>query len=296
MREHSPLAIAAAPRFRSPQVTRGNAACAREGLAPLVKLQQGDFMALPFKAGTFDAAYAIEATCHAPDRGACFAQIFRALKPGGVFGGYEWVTTPAYTPSNPDHRRIKKDIEVGDGLPDITGGQAVVDALTAAGFVVEEVRDLAPESEVPWYAPFAPTYTLAGIKTTPLGIAVTHALVVVLEALWLAPKGEWERARVWGAARARNEKRCLRDLLGRHVSVSRSSTASPSPPRLLPRPGCTRRRHDPDALAPHRGRARSVQRRCHGHLYTHALLQGAQARGRRQQRRCRCAAEAWGGL
>jgi hypothetical protein len=26
-----------------------------------------------------------------------------------------------------------------------------VDALKTAGFVVEEVRDLAPESEVPWY-------------------------------------------------------------------------------------------------------------------------------------------------
>ena len=38
---------------------------------------------------------------------------------------YEWVTTAAFNPADPAHQRIKKDIEVGDGLPDITGAQAV---------------------------------------------------------------------------------------------------------------------------------------------------------------------------
>ena len=44
-------------------------------------------MNLPFAPASYDAAYAIEATCHAPDRTACFSQIFKALKPGGAFGG-----------------------------------------------------------------------------------------------------------------------------------------------------------------------------------------------------------------
>ena len=44
--------------------------------------------------GTFDAAYEIEATCHAPDRAACFAQIFKTLKPGGVFGGWVNAVVP----------------------------------------------------------------------------------------------------------------------------------------------------------------------------------------------------------
>lgn len=69
------------------QVARGMAKVARDGLAGRVALQQGDFMALPFAPGTFDRAYAIEATCHAPDRTACFKQVFDALKPGGVFAG-----------------------------------------------------------------------------------------------------------------------------------------------------------------------------------------------------------------
>ena len=42
------------------QVQRGNAKAAAEGLASSVRLVQGDFMALPFKPATFDAAYAIE--------------------------------------------------------------------------------------------------------------------------------------------------------------------------------------------------------------------------------------------
>lgn len=44
-------------------------------------------MNLPFAPESYDAAYAIEATCHAPDRTACFTQIFKALKPGAVFAG-----------------------------------------------------------------------------------------------------------------------------------------------------------------------------------------------------------------
>jgi ubiquinone/menaquinone biosynthesis C-methylase UbiE len=50
-------------------------------------LCQGDFMALPFEPESFDRVYEIEATCHAPDRAACFKQIFDVLKPGGIFAG-----------------------------------------------------------------------------------------------------------------------------------------------------------------------------------------------------------------
>ena len=49
---------------------------------------------------------------------------------------------------------IKHGIEVGDGLPDITGGEDVVEALEAAGFEVECVKDLALTSPVAWYGTF----------------------------------------------------------------------------------------------------------------------------------------------
>ena len=40
------------------------------GLTELCKPVQGNFMETPFPDGTFDAAYAIEATCHADKVGA----------------------------------------------------------------------------------------------------------------------------------------------------------------------------------------------------------------------------------
>lgn len=41
----------------------------QQGLAPLTNVVRGDFTAMPFEANTFDGAYAIEATCHAPKVG-----------------------------------------------------------------------------------------------------------------------------------------------------------------------------------------------------------------------------------
>ena len=45
---------------------------------------QGNFMELDqkFPANHFDCAYAIEATCHAPDLAACYRQVFNVIKPG----------------------------------------------------------------------------------------------------------------------------------------------------------------------------------------------------------------------
>ncbi len=50
-------------------------------------------MKIPFEENTFDAVYQIEATCHAPDKVAVYKEIFRVLKPGALFGGYEWLMT-----------------------------------------------------------------------------------------------------------------------------------------------------------------------------------------------------------
>jgi ubiquinone/menaquinone biosynthesis C-methylase UbiE len=52
---------------------------------------QSDFMKLPFEDSSYDHAYAIEATCHAPDPVACYKEIARCIKPGGMFVCYEWV-------------------------------------------------------------------------------------------------------------------------------------------------------------------------------------------------------------
>ena len=101
------------------QVQRGNKLSSDDGLIRQCRSVQGDFMKMPFADESFDAGYAIEATCHAPSRQGVYSEIYRVLKPGATFAMYEWCLTPKYDPNNAEHRVIKKQIEEGDGLPDM---------------------------------------------------------------------------------------------------------------------------------------------------------------------------------
>ena len=71
-------------------------------------------------------SYAIEATCHAPDREGCYAEIFRVVKPGGLFACYEWATTDHYDPRNKEHQAIIENIQVGNGLPGVRSTRDVL--------------------------------------------------------------------------------------------------------------------------------------------------------------------------
>jgi sterol 24-C-methyltransferase len=62
---------------------------------------------MSFPDASFDAVYAIEATVHAPSLEGIYSEIFRVLKPGGVFGVYEWLMTDAYDNNNPEHKAIR---------------------------------------------------------------------------------------------------------------------------------------------------------------------------------------------
>lgn len=75
-------------------------------------LSQGNFMEIPYEDNQLDAAYAIEATVHAPTFEGVYGEIFRVLKPGAKFGCYEWCMTDDYDEKNPEHRRIAHGIEV----------------------------------------------------------------------------------------------------------------------------------------------------------------------------------------
>lgn len=174
------------------QILRGGVKNANQGLAEQVTFVKGDFMKMPFKDGEFDAAYAIEATCHAPDRVGCFSEIFRSIKPGGMFAGYEWAMTDKYDPTNPVHKEIKTGIEVGNALPDVNSIAFIEDCLLKAGFEVLESKDHAEHDErfpVPWYQPFEPSLHPSGWKTTQLGIFLTNLMVRGLELVRLAPPG-----------------------------------------------------------------------------------------------------------
>lgn len=75
------------------QISRAKKLTADSGafVAARCSFVKSDFMTLPFEDASYDHAYAIEATCHAPDPAACYREIARCIKPGGMFVCYEWV-------------------------------------------------------------------------------------------------------------------------------------------------------------------------------------------------------------
>ena len=138
------------------QVSRANKYTKKAGLADQVQFVKGDFMALAeqFGENSFDAVYAIEATCHAPDWEGCYNEIRRVLKPGGHFGVYEWCMTDAWDPKNAKHKDIQHGIEVGDGIPEMRNINACRTALQNVGFEILHEEDLADrDDEVKWYYP-----------------------------------------------------------------------------------------------------------------------------------------------
>ncbi|MBC7174172.1 MAG: methyltransferase domain-containing protein, partial [Polyangiaceae bacterium] len=162
------------------------------GLADRCEFIEADFMHLPVADGTYDAIYAFEATCHAPDKTALFRELFRVLKPGGQFAAYEWCLTDRYQGSNPEHVRIKKGIEEGDGLPDLWTIPETRAALVDAGFESVELEDRAHASdpETPWFLPLTgKERTFTGIRRTPIGRRVTWAALNVAERLKAVPRG-----------------------------------------------------------------------------------------------------------
>ena len=105
---------------------------------------------------TFDRGYAIESTCHAPDKAGAFAEIYRVLKPGALFWGQEMCLTDKFDPNDNRHRAIKQELMRGIALNDIATFEQVNHALETAGFqIIEGMNRAAGENgpATPWYQP-----------------------------------------------------------------------------------------------------------------------------------------------
>ncbi|WFD00526.1 sterol 24-C-methyltransferase [Malassezia yamatoensis] len=185
------------------QVERAQRYTAKAGLSDQVEFVKGDFMHLAdhFGPKSFDAVYAIEATCHAPSWEGVYNEIFQVLKPGGVFGVYEWCMTENYDASNPEHRRIAHGIELGDGIPEMRPIHKARQALQSVGFQIETDEDLADKGDkIPWYYPLegdirkvqTPWDLITCWRMTWVGKFTTQTAVRVLERMGLVPKGTYD--------------------------------------------------------------------------------------------------------
>ena len=122
---------------------------------------------------TFDRGYAIESTCHAPDKQGAFAEIFRVLKPGALFWGQEMCLTGKFDASDDRHQEIKQDLMRGIALNDIATFQEVNQALETVGFQVLEGidRDVQLGPSTPWYQPMESRHGTLGsaLRRLPQG-------------------------------------------------------------------------------------------------------------------------------
>lgn len=176
------------------QIKVGTKYITRDKLDETCSFSKQDFMKLSFADNEFDGIYEIEATCHAPDKRACYAEFMRVTKPGGLFAGYEWVMTDKYDAKDANHQKIKKGIEVGNGLPDIATIPEVKKALVDAGWELldcfEMSRGVPPVNhQIGWQNSLEGSFTLQGFRMTWVGRNVTHFFVTILETVGLAPKG-----------------------------------------------------------------------------------------------------------
>ena len=148
---------------------------------------------------TFDRGYAIESTCHAPDKAGAFAEICRVLKPGALFWGQEMCMTDKYDPDDNRHRAIKRDLMHGIALKDISTMAEVNQALETAGFQVIDAKDRAVEengSTTPWYQPMETWASTPGkvLRWIPLGRKAFIGASKLAEVLGMFPKGSAEVA------------------------------------------------------------------------------------------------------
>ncbi|KZP33763.1 hypothetical protein FIBSPDRAFT_915884 [Athelia psychrophila] len=182
------------------QIQRARKYTKAAGLEKTVSFAKGDFMKLAeqFGENSFDAVYAIEATCHAPTWEGVYGEIMKVLKPGGVFGVYEWCMTDAWDASNPEHQKLQHEIEFGNGIPEMRPIVKAREALKAVGFEIEHEEDLADRGdEVPWYYPLEGDISKAQTawdyftvwRMSWSGKLVTHNAIWVMEKLGFVPKG-----------------------------------------------------------------------------------------------------------
>ena len=162
------------------------------GLSHLAEFLHCDFLHIDAPDSSFDAAYDIEATCHAPDKVSVYSEVFRVPKPGACFGAYEYCMTERFDPSNNRHLRLKADIQLGGSLLDIDDYQTVDDALRTVGFEILETRDLTeqPGPSIPWYQPLVGSgMSFASSRSTRVGRELTTNIQPALEALRIVPQG-----------------------------------------------------------------------------------------------------------
>jgi 24-methylenesterol C-methyltransferase len=162
------------------QVNRARLHNKKAGLDALCEVVCGNFLQMPFDDNSFDGAYSIEATCHAPKLEEVYAEIYRVLKPGSMYVSYEWVTTEKFKAEDDEHVEVIQGIERGDALPGLRAYVDIAETAKKVGFEIVKEKDLASPPAEPWWT---------RLKMGRLAYWRNHIVVQILSAVGVAPKG-----------------------------------------------------------------------------------------------------------
>ena len=176
------------------QLRKARALDAEAGIEHMVDYLECSFMDMDAVADeTFDRGWAIESTCHAPDKAGAFAEIYRVLKPGALLWGQEMCLTDEFDPDNSEHQAAKRDLMHGIALKHIATFAEVNADLEAAGFEVVEGRDQGAEADspTPWHLPLETQRGTLGnaLLRLPMGRKLIQGTVRLAEIARVFPKG-----------------------------------------------------------------------------------------------------------
>lgn len=110
-----------------------------EGLGDKIELAIGDFHHIASQADSWDAVVCQESVIHSPDRPRVFAEVFRVLRPGGVFAFSDILTSENADLAMVEAAFARLGARVGATV------QSYVDMATQAGFEVVAIDERADD-------------------------------------------------------------------------------------------------------------------------------------------------------
>jgi len=130
------------------QVARANQRAREAGLGDRVSFEQVNAMDLPYPAGSFDGAWALESMLHMPDKVRVLSEVARVVRPGGRMSIADMVY------QEPADRTKDVSARYSTVYASLTPLDEYRSVLEQAGLVPEDIRDVTKET-FPTNAAFA---------------------------------------------------------------------------------------------------------------------------------------------
>lgn len=161
------------------------------GLEDRIELIRSDFHATPLEDESLDGVYMCESLGHSPDYTKLSKEVFRVLKPGAKFTGYNWDLREEFDETNAHHRKIRFMLCYGLAMPRMRKMSEFGASMKEAGFEVICQRDHSDFAESlggkPWWAVIEDMKSVQGILST--ATSLVYYGLKTLELLMLISPG-----------------------------------------------------------------------------------------------------------